>query len=115
MAEHFRCEDGPDATTRVMIPCGDLDTNAVADLRRLVGRALSAGRTRLIVDLAEVTFMDTDAIAALLDASSRARRAGGVLRVVSPPDSRTALIFHITHADAVLRLAGTREEALRAA
>jgi anti-sigma B factor antagonist len=99
----------------VLIPCGELDFVAAQDIRHRVAAALGAGRSRLIVDLSQVTYMESTAIAALLDADASARRAGGCVTIVLPPDARTRLVFELTQADRLLKVLGTRDDALRGA
>jgi anti-sigma B factor antagonist len=112
MHEKFRHEDGPDATTRSLVPCGELDSPAAGEVRHRVEQALAVGKRRVIVDLSEVTYMETAALAALLDANARVASCGATLFVVIPGDSRVRLLFSITRLDKVLTLLETREAAL---
>ena len=111
----FRFEDGPDDATRVLIPCGELGGDAASDVRHRVADALESGKRRVLVDLSEITFLDTGALATLVDANARVQREGASLFVVIPPDSRIRLVFSITGIDKVLRVLGSRDEALSAA
>jgi len=63
---------------------GELDINARDDLREALLMALAHGD--VVVDLADVTFLDSEALGALIDGfnASRDRRAG--FRVVNPRD-----------------------------
>ena len=115
MHDTFRLEDGPDEATRSLVPCGDLDAATAADVRHRIDQALAAGKRRVIVDLSEITYMETAALAALMDANARVKRFGAALFVVIPPDARVRLIFSITRLDTVLRVMETRADALRAA
>lgn len=68
---------GRTAAAEVLSLIGQLDVTSVS---RLVGQAADAirrGGTRLIVDLAEVEFVDSAGLAGLLDVVRRADRAGG--------------------------------------
>jgi anti-sigma B factor antagonist len=111
----LRLEDGPDAATRSLTPCGDLDAAHAADVRRQIDDALAAGKRRVIVDLSQVTFMETAALTALLDANLRLTRFGASMFVVIPGDSRVRLLFSITRLDKVLKVMETREAVLEAA
>ena len=112
MHDKFRSEDGPDAATRALVTTGELDAGAAGEIRGRIERALSAGKRRVIVDLTDVTYMETAALAALLDANARVKQFGASLFVVVPGDSRVRLLFSITRLDHVLRVMGTRAEAL---
>ena len=115
MHDTFRFEDGPDEATRSFVPSGDLDAASAADVRERIEQALTAGKRRVIVDLSQITYMETAALAALLDANARLKRFGAALFVVIPSDSRVRLIFSITRLDKVLRVMETREDAIEAA
>ena len=110
----LRCEDVPEGT-RTITPAGELDSTLTASLRRLLAAALEDGIRRVIVDLSEISYIDTSAIAMLMDADARARRLKARIMVVSPPQSRAATIFQLTKVDQVMSILGTRDEALRAA
>lgn len=65
----------------------------------------------LVVDLANVTFIDSMTLGVLLGASKRMRPRGGQLRlVVSEPSVRK--IFEITLLDRVFDLHASREDAI---
>jgi anti-sigma B factor antagonist len=112
MHEKFTVEDGPDRATRSLVPPGDLDAAAAAEVRRRIEEALNAGKRRVIVDLSAVSYMETAALAVLLDGNARLKRFGASLSVVIPADSRVRIVFGITRLDKVLRVTETRAEAL---
>lgn len=74
---------------------GDLDLASAPGLRELLLGLLRPGASRLVLDLARVTFCDASGLAVLVGASHRARVLGGFLRLaaVSPPTDR---VLHIT-------------------
>ncbi len=112
MYEKFRSEDGPDEATRALVIAGELDGAAASEIRGRIEQALSAGKRRVIVDLSGASYMETAALAALLDANARLRRFGASMFIVIPGDSRVRLLFSITRLDHVLRVMDTRAEAL---
>jgi anti-sigma B factor antagonist len=61
---------------------GELDTTAAPDLRDAIHAAIGAGAVTVVVDLDEVTFIDSTAIGVLLGARERLRRCGGSLEIV---------------------------------
>lgn len=69
---------------------GEIDLAAKDELRRRFENAITPGR-RLVIDLTEVSFMDSSGIEALCVARRRAIRAGGsvLLRGPSPIVLRT--------------------------
>jgi anti-sigma B factor antagonist len=113
MQPKFRHDDGPDGVTRTLVPAGELDGAASADIRHRVESALASGKRRVIVDLSEVTYMETSTLSALMDANARVTRFGAHMCVVVPTDARVRLMFSITRLDKVLSVVDSREDALR--
>ncbi|MFF4650706.1 STAS domain-containing protein [Streptomyces sp. NPDC001380] len=70
-----------DGTVHLVLE-GELDYDTCEDLDHALGRALTPGTHRLVVDLGGVTFMDSSGIVCLLRAR-RAAPAPGGLRVVN--------------------------------
>lgn len=64
---------------------------------------LARGRTRLVVDLAQLEFIGSAGIAALLDAQHRAKELGGELRLAAPCQ-RIANMLRIARVDRVFRI-----------
>jgi anti-sigma B factor antagonist len=103
-------EQGPDGVVVVVVQ-GDTDLHVAPELRERLTRTIDAGTTAIVVDLSDVTFVDSMALGVLLGATKRMRAAGGRLRlVVVRPETRR--IFEITLLDRVLEIDATREEAL---
>lgn len=61
---------------------GELDVNAAPSLSVAVEAGFQRGTTTMVVDLNEVTFIDSTAIGILLAARERMRRSGGTFEVV---------------------------------
>lgn len=108
--EEERLEGGE---TGIITLGGDVDLHTAPQLRERLSRAIDDGVSMLVVDLADVTFIDSMTLGVLLGASKRLRPRGGQLRlVVSEPSVRK--IFEITLLDRVFELHDSREDALRA-
>jgi len=105
--------DPSEGDTWVIAASGDIESSAVAELRRRLAAALVSGKRLLVVDLSGVDYIDTVAIAMLIDASERARRSRARVVVVSPPDSRAAALLSLTEADRLVAVKPSREAALR--
>ena len=60
---------------------GDLDILLADRLRQALDEAIAGGHTRLVVDVANLTFCDFVGLRTLLDAHRRATAAGGWLRL----------------------------------
>jgi anti-anti-sigma factor len=80
-----------DDHTELVAVAGELDLSNASELRRLVDDALGQDRTRLVVDLTEVTHLDSSGLAALISAHQEADARGGrlVLVLASPHVRRT--------------------------
>jgi anti-anti-sigma factor len=90
---------------------GRLDLLSAADVKQGLSKAVSDGRRRLVVDLAEVGFIDSSGLGALIGGLKAARLAGGDLRIAGAGD-QARVILELTTLDRVLRPYSTVEEAL---
>ena len=80
---------------------GELDMATAVDLRRALAAAISLAPLVLIVDVSELTFIDSTGIGVLVGSSRKARDAGCSFVVRSP--SRSVLkTLHLTGVDQVL-------------
>jgi anti-sigma B factor antagonist len=61
---------------------GELDMSAAPDVKAAIGAAIERGATSVVVDLDEVTFIDSTAIGVLLAARERLLRSGGSFEIV---------------------------------
>src|SRR5215213_8267283 len=69
--------------TRVLVG-GELDLYGAQPLRGLLDEPCGRKAPAIVVDLGDVRFCDGQGLRVLLDASDRARRRGGYLRVRRP-------------------------------
>lgn len=97
----------------IVVPVGEIDLNAAADLRRELAGAIEDGTTVLVVDLTRATFIDSMALGVLLSAARRIQRNAGALAVVCV-DPNVRRIFEITLLDEVFQVVPTRAAALEA-
>jgi anti-sigma B factor antagonist len=80
---------------------GRLNMIAAPDLRDVVIHAARAGKTRLVVDLGEVEFMDSSGLGALIGALKTARQAGGDLRIAAPGE-QVSMVLQLSNVDRIL-------------
>jgi anti-sigma B factor antagonist len=71
------------------------------------------GARHLVVDLAEVSFIDSTALGVLIGATKRLHSADGSFAVVCPSE-KIGRVFEITGLDQVLAMHTSRDEALSA-
>lgn len=65
-----------------LVALGEFDLADCAELRQVIGDAVRAGRPRVVLDCADMTFMDAAVIGVLVRSASLARSAGGDLRLI---------------------------------
>jgi anti-anti-sigma factor len=94
----------------IVQPIGRLDLLAAPDLKQLLTDTVASGHHHLVVDLSNVTFVDSSGLGALIGGLKAARLAGGDLRIARP-NEQARLILELTTLDRVLRPYATLEEA----
>jgi len=100
-----------DERTHVVAPRGEVDTVTAPQLGRRLLSLADEGKTRVVVDLSEVTFMDSTGIGVLLNAVRQLRLRHGGLVLVCPTE-RILRPFEITGLVDHLRIFRSREQAL---
>ena len=100
----------PDWPGALIVARGELDVQSVDELRARLNEALDAGNKRIVIDLAEVSFIDSLSLSALVGAR---RRLGddGRLAVVAVHEY-VQLILQATGLEQVLDVFETREAAV---
>ncbi|OIO91976.1 MAG: hypothetical protein AUJ92_15260 [Armatimonadetes bacterium CG2_30_59_28] len=93
---------------------GELESANCDDLREEIAAQVSDARTLLIVDLREVSFIDSTGLGALVGGLKRTREKGGRLDIVCH-QSRLLRILEISGLVRAFAIYETLEEALQAA
>jgi len=93
------------APITTVVVSGRLDALAASRLRGEVSNLLDEGVIRIVVDLTDVTFVDSAGLAALAGGMKHARAAGGDLRIARSPHPDAARIFRLTRFDQIFRMA----------
>ncbi len=108
MSDHFEVLDGRCVVTL----SGELDAHDAPRLRELFASALaSTNGGRVLLDLGQVSFLDSTALGCIVGLLRRSREAGGDLDVVLPRGNAER-IFAITGLDTILTTYPTRAAAL---
>ena len=114
MSPEFAITEQPiDAERHVLAVRGEIDLFTAPELKSALGEALESGRTRIVVDLTETTFLDSTALGVLIGAVKRLRSRDGVLTIVNT-DPNIAKTFEITGLDQIFTIRPTRGEAVEA-
>ena len=90
-----------------------MDLSTAPALRSRIERVVEGGSRRLVIDLADVSFMDSSGLSVLVSGFKGMREAGGHMSVVCP-NVAIAKIFSITGLDRVFSIHRSVDEALSA-
>jgi anti-sigma B factor antagonist len=112
MAIEFEITDRKvDDETHVVAVTGEIDLFTAPEFKQRMSAPIDAGRSRLIVDLSDTTFIDSSSLGVLIGAHRRLKLRGGALMVVCDNEA-IAKTFKITGLDGVFAIAPTVDDAL---
>jgi len=112
MAIEFEITDRKvDDDTHVVAVSGEIDLFTAPEFKQRMSDLIDAGRSRVVVDLSETTFVDSSSLGVLIGAHRRLKLRGGTLLVVCDNEA-IGKTFKITGLDGVFTLAPTVEAAL---
>jgi anti-sigma B factor antagonist len=112
MAMAFSIEDRiVDGETHVVAIAGEIDLFTAPEFKQRVSAPIDAGRTHVIVDLTETTFIDSSSLGALIGAHRRLQQRGGRL-VVACDNDAIVKTFRITGLDGVFTIVNSVQTAL---
>jgi anti-sigma B factor antagonist len=110
VAIEFRIDDEDvDGETHVVAVTGEIDLFTVPEFKKHIAAAIEAGTTRIVVDLGNVTFIDSSSLGVLIDAHKRLARGDGSLVIVCH-DRAIMNTFRITGLDEVFEIVGSRDD-----
>src|SRR4051794_19575898 len=102
-----------DAQTQIVSVAGEVDLYSAPELKMRVLDAIDSGKTRIVVDLTDTTFIDSTTLGVLVGARKRLRAHDGTLAVVCPDTDKLGL-FEMTGLDRVFSIHADRTGALAA-
>ena len=82
---------------------GRLDAVVAPDLKSRLKGLVAGGHVRLIVDLEDVSFIDSSGLAALVSGFRAAREAGGTIKLAGL-NEQTMMVFKLTRLDRVFEI-----------
>src|SRR3954467_10110568 len=106
-------EDALDDERHVVAVRGEIDLFTAPELKQKLTDAIEGGKTRIVVDLSETTFLDSTALGVLIGAVKRLRSRDGVLTIVNT-DANIAKTFEITGLDQIFTIRPTRDQSVEA-
>ena len=104
-------EEAFDPAGLVLTVSGELDIATAPALRDRFAAAIVAGKRRLVIDLSELSFLDSVALAAIVHAKQQLPE-DGKMAVVIDPSSYVMLVFESGGLPKVLDLVETRAQAI---
>ena len=114
MAPEFSLtEDSLDDERHVVAVRGEIDLFTAPDLKAMLLAAIDSGKSRIVVDLTDTTFLDSTALGVLIGAVKRLRARDGMLTLVNT-DANIAKTFEITGLDQIFTITASRDEAIAA-
>jgi anti-anti-sigma factor len=97
------------SSVKVVQPSGILDGIKANQLRREISDIVASAANTVLIDLSDVTFMDSSGLSALVSALKMVRTAGGKLYLCSIND-QVRMVFELTRMDRVFETFATRDE-----
>jgi anti-sigma B factor antagonist len=106
-------EDSIDAERHVVAVRGEIDLFTAPELKQKLTDAIEGGKTRIVVDLTQTTFLDSTALGVLIGAVKRLRTRDGALVIINV-DQNIAKTFEITGTAQICTIVGERDAAIAA-
>jgi anti-sigma B factor antagonist len=106
----MECTVGGDGHVAVVQPAGDLDLATAPRLQRVLRELLDEGRTRILMDMGGVTFVDSSGLGILVGAYKAARARGGDVKFANA-SREVRKLFQITRTDRYLAFYARVEDA----
>jgi anti-sigma B factor antagonist len=104
-------EHAVDPDIQVIELGGEIDLYTAPEFKERMAGTIDEGKTRVVVDLSQPTFIDSTTLGVLVGGLKRLRPAGGEIVLVCT-DEKIVKIFEITGLDRVFPIYATRNEAL---
>ena len=102
--------DGAGAVIRV---AGDIHATTAPGFSEQLNDAIARGKTRVVLDLTDVEFIDSTGLSVLLNGLRRVTRRGGRMAIVCT-NPTVLRLFEITRLDTTFDIHATRDGALLA-
>ena len=93
---------------------GEVDIHSSRQFKEALVRSIADGATRIIIDLAKVTFVDSTALGVMVSGLRAVGAHDGTLDIICC-DEQIRGIFEITRLDRIMHVYRSRDEALAAA
>ena len=95
----------------VVEPRGEIDSRAAGQVKRTFTELIEGSRSKLLVDLTAVPYIDSTGLGVLVAAMKQARAAGGDVRLCGVQKEVLSILV-ITHLIKVIAVYASRQEAV---
>jgi anti-sigma B factor antagonist len=103
----------PSDDVGVVVLGGEIDIYSAPQFKEVLVNGIEGGARRVVVDLSQVTFIDSTALGVLVSGAKRVRPRNGNLDIVCT-DENIIRIFQITGLDRIFGIYASRTEAMKA-
>ncbi len=110
---YFQIDHDPIADGHLVVASGELDISATGRLSTVLAVASTSPAGRLILDVTEVSFIDSTALGTILKAAAQLDDNGTTLMVVAP-EGPVRRLLEVTNLTQRFRVFDTRDAALAA-
>ena len=93
-------------------PEGELDVHSIPAVAQQLNEAAGADHPQVILDLSEVTLLDSTALGGIIDVQHRFNGQGRKLSVIAPNGSAAAVMLELTGLRSAFSVFGARDEVL---
>ncbi|MDA0181888.1 STAS domain-containing protein [Solirubrobacter phytolaccae] len=97
----------------IISPPAELDVATVDAFRDSLGVAVRTNGARVVIDLSEVGFIDSTALAAIIEANRQLRHEQRQLAIVAPRGTAAAVLLTLSGLRSALAVYDSRSAALR--
>ena len=111
VADDFGIEEADEGGVPVLAVSGEIDLSRAPELRERLVAIAASGAKLAVVDLTDVTFLDSTALGVLVSGLKRMRAAGGDLRLVMTRPNLMK-VFEITGLLDLFPMSSSRAEAV---
>jgi anti-sigma B factor antagonist len=102
--ESFRCDTRREGDESWVRPTGELDLDTASQLDAELGGQRAAGASRIVLDMRELTFMDSTGLRLVIRWDNDARAEGFEFAIVPGPEV-VQRVFRLTGMDDVIPIA----------
>lgn len=116
LSDHTRLRTAvtEDAGVSIIKLAGEVDVYTAPDFKDAINKVITDGAKYLVIDLAEVSYMDSSGFGALLSATKRVKPEGGTVNLVYCNEAVERML-RITRLDSIFGLFNDMSCALNAA